>query len=468
MVKSKDIDFTSAPLLKSIILFTLPIIFTNVLQQFFNVADVIVIGQFGGGDTSLSAVSSNGAIISFIVTSLIGISIGLNIVMSRSVGNRDYEYASKAMHTALLFAAIVGVVVAVLGFFFAGAMISLTNLAESIFSKAELYLKVYFLGAPALMIYNFGAAALQSKGDSKTPLYFMIISGVTNLGLNLLFVLCFDMDVLGVAVATVVSEALSAVLIVIKLFCADDFTKLKLKELRFHKTELKDVLKNGLPSMINAMCFSVSNLIIQTAVNGMGDVVTTANSVAQNIEAFSYQACYAFHTTAVTAVSQNRGAGKYDRIKKAVALIVACVAVVGVAVSTILYLFGPQLCEVFSKNPETIVEDVLLRMKLVMMFMFLCGIMDCGAGSLRGLGYSTIATVVSLIGACVFRIIWIYTVFNATSTLYILYISYPISYALTIVAHYAIFAFAYKRQKARFEGSSKLLKEKENHKTNLE
>ena len=455
MSRKGEIDLTTSPILKGIILFTLPIIATNLLQQCFNVADVIVVGQFCG-DESLAAVGSNGAIINLILVSLIGISVGLNIVMARAVGRKDPVYANRAMHTSLLFAVTVGLVVAVLGFFLSGAILSLTKLDPSIYDKAVLYLRVYFLGAPALMIYNFGAAALQSKGDSKSSLVFMIAAGITNVGLNLLLVIVFNLDVLGVAIATVVSETLSATLIIIKLLREKDFSKLEFKKLRFYGRELKDVLKNGIPSMLNGMFFSISNVIIQTTVNNLGPLVTTANSVAQNVETFVYNTVYAFHTTAVTIVSQNFGAGNFGRIKKSVGALVSCITVSGLAMGLTLYALAGPMCGIFSPDPN-VVPVAMVRMKYVMALEFMCGIMDCGAGCLRGLGYSTIAAIVSLLGACVFRIIWIYTAFAANPTLDMLYMSYPISWALTIVAQFSILYFAYKKQKAQYFGKMRLL-----------
>ncbi len=447
-MSKRDIDLTKGNLLKNIILFSIPVIATNLLQQLFNVADVVVVGQFCG-DISLGAVSSNGAIISLVVSSFIGISIGLNIVMSRAIGKKDYGYASKALHTAMLFAVTVGILVGIIGFFCTPFFIKLVKLDSLIVEKAERYLSVYFLGAPALMIYNFGASSLQARGNSRSPLLFMVISGVINLLLNLLFVLVFNLDVLGVALATVISEYLSMSLCLLKLFRSNDELKFYLSKIKINHRELKAVLSMGVPSMFNAMFFSISNLIIQTAVNEMGPIITTANSVASNIESFIYLSVFSFSTTAVTTVSQNLGAENFDRIKKAIFIIPCCVLVVGTVIGLTVFILDEQVCRIFTSDTE-VIKTAIIRLKMVSCLEVICGIMDAGAGCLRGFGKTATATIVTLIGACLVRVVWVATVFKVYHTLFYLYISYPISWTITSIVHYVILYFTYKNKKHEY------------------
>lgn len=443
----KEMDMINGPLLKKLIVFSVPVILSGILQLLFNAADVVVVGQFAGTE-SLAAVGSNGSLITLITNLFIGLSVGANVVMARAIGANDPDKASRTAHTSVLTAVVSGAVVTVFGFFMARTMLTWMNTDPEVLDKATLYLEIYFLGSVFTLVYNFGAALLRAKGDTQRPLYFLVIAGVVNVALNLLFVIVCKMDVAGVALATVISQAVSAVLVVIWLIRDKIYANLKLRKLRFYGRELKEIFIIGLPSGIYSTFFSISNVIIQTAVNGFGKTVMAGNTTAANIEGFVYIAMNSVQQAAVTFTGQNYGAKKYERIKTIMLETIAIATVIGVVLGGIVLLLRRQLCAIYSPDPE-VIEYAMERMKVILLTYWLCGIMDNMVGVLRGMGYSLQPMFVSFLSSCILRIVWVYTVFAAMPSLTTLFISYPVSWVISIIALTGIFIFGYKRMLKR-------------------
>ena len=463
-VKRKEIDMLNGPVMGRLILFCIPLILSSVLQLLFNAADVVVVGQFAGKQ-SLAAVGSTGSLINLITNLFIGFSVGVNVVIARAIGAGNPEKSSRAVHTSMLLALVSGVAVGLIGFFASKGMLELMNSPESIIDKATLYLEIYFLGSPASLVYNFGASVLRAKGDTRRPLYFLVIAGVLNALLNLFFVIVCNMDVAGVALATIISQLVSAVLVVICLMRETDYCKLKIRSLRFHGEEIKEIVKIGLPAGIYGTLFSISNVIIQAAVNGFGDDVVAGNSTATNIEGFVYVSMNAvynaaitftgqnhgagrYDNAAITFTGQNHGAGRYDRIKIILRDCLILVTVIGLIFGMSFWGLGRYLARCYTSD-QIVIDYSMVRMSIILPVYFLCGIMDTLMGMLRGMGYSTLPTINSFIGACMFRVIWVFTVFAANHTLEMLYISYPISWVLTGIAHFVMFIVVFKKCRRR-------------------
>lgn len=451
--EKKEIDMINGPLMGKIIIFCIPLILSSVLQLLFNAADVVVVGQFAGKQ-SLAAVGSTGSLINLITNLFIGFSIGTNVVMARAIGANNPEKASRTTHTSMLLAFVSGLIVGVIGFFASKGMLELMDSPENVIDKATLYLKIYFLGSPASLVYNFGASVLRAKGDTRRPLYFLVIAGVLNALLNLFFVIVCKMDVAGVALATIISQLVSAVLVVICLIRETDYCKLKWKQLKFHAEEIKDIVKVGLPAGIYGTLFSISNVIIQAAVNGFGDDVVAGNSTATNLEGFVYVSMNAVYSAAITFTGQNHGAGKYDRIKIILRDCLILVTAVGIILGFSFWGLGRYLARCYSPDKE-VIDYCMVRMRIIMPTYFLCGIMDVMMGMLRGMGYSTLPTINSFLGACMLRIVWVYTIFAADHSLPMLYISYPISWVITAIAHMVMFAIIFKKCRRRSEAANK-------------
>ena len=444
---NEAVDMTNGGILGKFIVFAIPLIAANFLQQCFNAADIIVIGQLAGTD-SLAAVSSNGPIINLFLNLFIGLAVGVNVVVAQAIGEKDFTKAQNAVHTSYVLGTICGVVIGALGIAMTPLLLNMVKLDVAIMDKASLYLMVYFIGTPAVILYNFGAAILRAKGDGKRPLIFLVISGILNAGLNVFFVTVFRMDVLGVALATIISQYLSVILVTVCLMKETDCCKLVIRKMRFHKAELLKILGSGVPSGLNGMMFSVSNVIIQSAVNNMGSVVTAGNATGSNIESFVYVSMNSVYSAVVTFVGQNYGAAKFGRIKRVALYGAASVTLIGLFLGLVALAFGEFLCSVFSPDPE-VIKLAMVRMRVILPTYFLCGVMDVGTGCLRGIGHSATGMVISFFGACVFRLVWVYTVFAATPTLYMLYISYPISWIATAVVNNLVFMMLFIKEKKK-------------------
>ena len=438
MARSREIDMTNGPLFGKVVQFAIPLALSSMLQLLFNAADVIVVGQFAGS-TALAAVGSTGALVNLLVNVFMGVSIGANVMVARARGAGDYKAVHETVHCAMLISVILGAIVAVLGFCVSGFALTLMGSPADVKPLATLYLKIYFLGMPANLVYNFGAAILRAIGDTKRPLYILTAAGVVNVVLNLILVILFHMGVAGVAIATVTSQLISAVLIVMCLLNADGAYKLYPSDLRIHKDKLIGMIRIGLPAGIQGSLFSISNVIIQSTVNGFGSIVVAGNAAAANLEGFVYVCMNSLYQGAITFTSQNLGAGKFDRIRHTFRVCTLMVMVVGAVLGMGLFLAGPWLLNIYaSGTPEEIEEIIrfgMIRLSYVSFTYMLCGMMDVSCGALRGLGRGMVPMAVSLLGACGLRILWVFTIFAAQPTLPCLYISYPVSWAVTWAAH---------------------------------
>lgn len=428
-----EMDMTSGPLFSKIMRFSFPLMLTGLLQLLYNAADIVVVGKFAGPQ-ALAAVGSTGSLINLIVNLFMGLSIGASVVVAQHYGAGQHKDVSGAVHTSILIALISGVAVAIFGVVMARPLLVWMKSPEDVLDLATLYLRIYFLGMPAMMLYNFGAAILRAVGDTKRPLYFLGISGVVNIGLNLLFVIVFDMSVAGVAISTVIAQCVSLVLILLCLMRAQDSIHLDVRKLRIQKDKLLAIAKVGLPAGLQGMVFSFSNVLIQSTVNSFGSSVMAGNAAAGNIEGFVYMGMNAVYQAALTFTSQNIGAKKFERIGSILRACLAAVMVIGVGFSALVCIFRMPLLSIYSSDPE-VIQLGSVRILCVAGPYFICGIMDVLCGMMRGMGKSLQPMVISLIGVCLLRVVWIYTIFAIDRSLISLYISYPVSWAITSIAH---------------------------------
>ncbi len=441
---SRRVDMCSGPLLKNILIFTFPIMVSGVLQLLYNAADIIVVGQFEG-PASLAAVGSTSSLSQLLVNMFMGLSVGACVCVAKSYGARDDDGVFKVVHTSMGLSVICGVVIAALGFIFARPVLELMQSPEDVIDLSTLYLKIYFLGCPATMVYNFGAAILRSVGDTKRPLYFLIVSGAVNVVLNLFLVVVVRMNgVAGVALATVISQVLSAVMVVACLCRSMESYRLRLRHLKIYKEKLGEILRIGIPAGVQSSLFSISNIMIQSSVNGFGSAAMAGNSAASSVESFEYTLMNSFHQSALSFTGQNVGAKQPERINKINGICALMVTAVGVLCGIVINLFGTQLLSIYNTDP-TVISYGLIRFSVVARFYFLCGVMEVLLGGLRGMGNSFIPMLSSVIGVCGLRVVWIYTVFAADRSLYILYWSYPVTWIVTIAAHFVTYVIV-KRQ----------------------
>ena len=433
MNKSHEIDMCNGPIFGKVLKFALPLMLSGVLQLLFNAADIIVVGRFAGSQ-SLAAVGSTSALINLLINIFIGLSVGANVVVAKAYGARNQRDISRAVHTALTLSIISGLILIVVGVASARVLLELMGTPDDVLDKAVLYMRIYFAGMPVVMVYNFGSAILRAVGDTRRPLYFLLLAGMVNVVLNLFFVIVLHMDVAGVALATVISQCISAGLILWSLKKSRGGMKLYFRLLRIHKNEMIQIFRIGLPAGMQGAVFSISNVLIQSSVNSFGSIAMAGNTAASNIEGFVYTAMNALYQTNLSFTSQNVGGGKYSRINKILLICVGTVTVVGLVLGLGAYAGGSILLHIYSSDPE-VIQYGLLRMSIICTTYFLCGIMDTLVGSLRGLGYSVMPMIVSLTGACAFRVLWIFTVFAIDRSLTVLYISYPVSWLITAAAH---------------------------------
>lgn len=449
MKRSYEMDMCSGPILSKILAFSLPLMLSGILQLLFNAADIVVVGRFSGSE-ALAAVGSTSSLINLIINMFIGLSVGANVVAARSYGARDEKAIHQTVHTAILAALAGGVALIFAGIVLARPMLQWMGTPEDVIDHSVLYMRIYFIGMPAFMLYNFGAAILRAIGDTKRPLYFLTLAGVVNVLFNLVFVITFKMGVAGVALATVISQAISAGLILICLIKMEGPCHLNLKEMKFYRAPLVQMLRIGLPAGLQGTIFNISNVLIQSSVNSFGSLVMAGNTAAHNIEGFVYNAMNAVYQTSLSFTSQNMGAKQFKRVDKVLVQCLLVVSAVGIVLGNGAYLLGDKLLGIYSSDPQ-VIQYGLMRLSIVSSTYFICGIMDVLVGSIRGLGYSIMPMLVSLTGACLFRVIWIFTVFQAEKTLFCLYISYPISWLLTAAIHTICYLLVRKKAFARAE-----------------
>ena len=444
MAKSYEIDMCSGPLVPKIIQFAVPLMLSGILQLLFNAADIVVVGQFTG-HTAMAAVGSTTSLNNLIVNIFLGLSVGTGVLMARFNGAKLNERIDELVHTSMLLSVISGLILVVIGLALASPMLSLMGTPDDVLDQAVLYMRIVFLGMPAMLAYNFGASILRAIGDTKRPLAFLFISGVVNVFLNLFFVIGFGMGVAGVAIATVVSQYISAFLVVRSMMKSKGASyQLHLGRLRIKGGMLMQILRIGIPAGIQGALFSISNVLIQSTVNSFGSTVVAGNTASQNIEGFVYTSMNALYQASTSLTSQNLGAGKKERLVPVFIDCLGIVTVVGVVLGGLATLFGHQLLSIYTSEPEVIMYGEN-RLLICCLPYFLCGLMDTACGSIRGLGYSMTPTIVSLTGACLLRIVWIATVFQLSPTLFTLYLSYPVSWTVTFLAHLICFIIFYRR-----------------------
>ncbi len=445
MVRSNQ-SMLQGPLVRNIIGYTIPIILTGLLQLLFNAADLVIVGRFCGS-ISVAAVGATGSITNLIVNLFIGLSVGAGVTVAQFLGAREEDAVHRAVHTALPAAIVSGVVLTIVGVTFSETFLRMMNTPEDVLPLSAVYMKIYFGGMTFTMVYNFCASILRAAGDTKSPLVFLTLAGVINVALNVVFVTVLHMNVAGVALATAISQAISAVLVVWALMKRTDACKLTLSKMRFYGLELKKIIRIGLPAGIQSSLFSISNVLIQSSINSFGGVLMSGNAAAGNIEGFIYVTMNAFHQTAVNFIGQNVGAQQYDRVKKILWVCLGCVAAVGLTVSLSAVAFGETLLSIYITDSAEAISYGMLRLTCIGIPYFICGLMDVSTGALRGMGASVSPMIISVLGVCGFRIGWIATIFQipAFHTPQSLYISYPVSWAVTFVCQMAAFFMIYKK-----------------------
>ncbi len=437
------IDMTEGPLFISVIQYALPLMLSGILQLVFNAADTIVVGQFSGS-LALAAVGSVGSLNNLLISLFIGLSVGVNVLTARYAGAHFDRELSETVHTSVLLAMIGGIIVGLVGFLAARPLLHLMGSPDDVIGLAALYMRIIFLGMPIQLLYNFCAAILRAVGDTQRPLFFLSIAGVINVLLNLLFVIAFKMSVAGVALATILSQTVSAYLIVRSLMKNASAIHLNPRMLHINPGILKQIVAIGLPAGIQSSMFSISNVIIQSSINSFGSVAIAGNAAASNLGNFVYQAMNTFQQSVTSYCGQNMGARKPRRILRAIGACHVWSLVFGLMLGPLSFIFGRPLLSLFSPDPA-VIEIGLERLLIVNVPYFLCGCMDIMSGALRGIGHSVSPMIVSVMGACVFRILWIAFVFSAHHTLIWLLISYPVSWLLTLIVHTAVFTVIWNK-----------------------
>lgn len=440
---NRTMDMTQGRLLTQVLVFALPIMLSGILQLLFNAADTIVVGRFAGNE-ALAAVGSVGSLNNMIISLFIGLSVGANVLVARYTGSRNDRAVSDTVHTSVLLSLAGGVLLMIIGVALARPLLELMGSPEDVIDLAVLYVRIIFLGMPVQMLYNFCAAILRAVGDTQRPLYYLTIAGVVNVLLNLVFVILFHLSVAGVALATIISQAISALLVTRALLNMEGPTRLFLNRLRIHPGKLREIIRIGLPAGIQSSVFSLSNVVIQSSVNSFGSVVIAGNAASSNVGNFVYQAMNTFQQAITCFAGQNIGARKPRRIVSAIRVCMFWAVSFGVVLGLLSCVFGPQLLSLFSADPAVIAAG-MERQVIVCAPYFLCGMMDVMTGALRGIGYSLLPMIVSILGACAFRLFWVFTVFAAYPTLPCLMLSYPVSWLLTFSVLLVIFLVLWNR-----------------------
>ena len=446
--KNYEMDMCSGSIFKKMLLFAVPLMCSSILQLLFNAADIVVVGRFAG-DNALAAVGSNTALINLLTNLFIGLSIGSNVLVAQYYGGKKERDIKETVHTSMLLSVYCGIILTIIGMVAGRQILIWMQAPPEVLELAVVYLRIYFLGMLPTMVYNFGSAILRAVGDTKRPLYYLLGAGIINVILNLIFVIVFHMGVAGVAMATVISQTISAVLVVRCLIREQGGIHLDLKRLHISKDKFQRILQIGLPAGFQGAVFSLSNVVIQSAINSFGAIAVAGNSASSNIEGFVYTAMNAFYQATISFTSQNFGAKKYKRINKILLIGVLYVIIVGVVMGNACLIFGKTLLGIYTSNEEAIAVG-MTRFIIVGSTYAIAGVMDVLVGAIRGLGYSIMPTIVSLIGACGLRLVWIATVFQMPEchTLKTIYMSYPITWTITMTVHAVCFICV--RRKLRY------------------
>ena len=440
-------SMTEGPLFRNIISYTIPIILTSILQLLFNAADLVVVGRFCGS-LSVGAVGATGSLTTLLVNFFMGLSVGAGVAVAQAYGARDEEAVFETVHTVIPLALVCGVILTFIGVLFSEPLLRVMNTPKDVLPLSALYMKIYFGGTIFNITYNYAASILRAAGDTKSPLVFLTIAGVANVIFNVIFVTVFKMNVEGVAIATVISQAISAILTVIALMKRKDATKFFFGKMHFYKERLSKILKIGLPAGIQSSLFAISNVIIQSSINSFGKIFLSGVSAAANIEGFQYAMMNSFYQSALNFTGQNVGAKKYDRVRKIYRICILSVVTVGIVTGILGVVFGRPLLSIYITDSQAAIDCGMKRMVWIGLVYFLCGMLEVTTGVLRGMGSSTGPTVISILGTCGFRILWIYTIFEIPRfhTPEVLYSSYGISWIVNIIAQYILYRWIYKKK----------------------
>lgn len=441
--KKYEIDMCNGPILSKLVIFAFPLMLSGILQLLFNAADIIVVGRFAGSE-SLAAVGSTSSLINLLTNVFIGLSVGANVMVARFYGSQNRRDLEETVHTSMLVAVIGGVILIAVGLSLAAPLLELMGTPEDVLPLSVLYIKIFFVGMPATLLYNFGSAVLRAVGDTRRPLYFLLAAGVINVILNLIFVIGFSLGVAGVALATVASQCISAFLVVRCLTKSEADYRLCIRKLRLVPDKIRYIVRIGLPAGLQGAIFSISNVLIQSSVNSFGSVAMAGNTAAANIEGFVYTGMNAVYQTALSFGSQNFGAKNYKRMAKIQLYCLGLVTVIGLVMGNGAVFFGRQLLGIYSSD-QTVIQYGLNRLLIISTPYWICGVMDVMVGGLRGMGCSVLPMIVSLTGACALQVVWIYTIFAMHRTLQVLYISYPVSWAVTFLAHVVTYMVVRKK-----------------------
>lgn len=446
---SYEMDMVHGPITSKVLIFTVPLVLTGILQLLFNAADVAVVGQFSSSN-SVAAIGSTSSLINLLISLFMGIGVGVNVLVARYYAIDHKKDVSETVHTSIAVSLIAGTLLAITGIVLARRLLVLMGSPDDVIDLSTLYIRIYFLNMPANIIYNTGASILRAVGDTKRPLYFLIISGSINVFLNLITVIFFHMDVAGVALATSVSIYVSAALIMLTLIRSSGSFAFSWKKMKITPDKLKKILIVGLPAGLQGTVFSISNVLIQSSINSFGSIAMAGNAASGNIEGFVYVSMNSFYQACVTFTSQNYGVRDMERVKKVLKNCLVLVMITGLILGNSAYFFGNTLLSVFTRDPEAIAFG-LKRLSVICTLYFLCGMMDTVCGSVRGLGSSLAPMIVSVVGVCMLRILWIFTVFQIPGlhNLVVLYFSYPITWIVTFTAHLVTYLILMKKIKTR-------------------
>lgn len=446
VMKKKEINMLEGPLAWPIVTYAIPIMLTSVLQLLFNAADLVVVGRYCGS-VSVAAVGSTGSIVSLMVNMFIGLSVGAGVAVAHGLGSRETQTVQDTVHTALPMALVSGIFLTVFGVLLSGSILEAMGTPEDVLPLARMYMEIYFLGITFNLVYNFCASMVRAAGDTESPLVILTLAGVLNVILNVVFVHFLGMNVDGVAWATTISEGLSAILIVYVMGRRKDACKLDLRKMHFHKAPLSKMLRIGVPAGIQSCTFSASNVVLQSAVNSFGSIAVSGNAAVANLESFMYVIENSFHQTAVNFAGQNCGAMHYDRVKKITVLCTVYAVIVGLLFGGLMCTFATQLLSVYITDSPEAISIGIGRMYVSVLPYFLFGVQDVITGALRGIGASFISMVLSILGICGIRLLWIATIFRIPRfhTLSSLYLSYPLSWVVTFVAQIIAFVLIFRK-----------------------
>jgi putative MATE family efflux protein len=438
--RSRNMDMCSGPLFSKILMFSLPIMAMNILQLLFNTADMVVVGRFSGSD-ALAAVGATGPLINLIVNLFMGLSVGTSVMVAQDLGAGRPASVSRSVHTSIAISIIGGFIVMVLGMVLCEPLLAMMGTPEDIFGLSVLYMKIYFVSMPASMVYNFAAAILRAVGDTRRPMYYLIITGILHVIFNLFFVIVLHMSIDGVAWATVISQYLSVLLIMMCLSRYDGAIRFIPRKMRIDVNKLKVIVRIGLPAGVQGLLFSISNVMIQSAVNSFGSTMVAAGSAAGNVESYIGTTMNAYYNAAITFTGQNMGAKKYDRIDTVAKVCTVLIFATWIILGGATLLLGRPLLGIFTSDPE-IIDLGMLRIKVMMVAYFTCGIMNAYPGLTRGMGYSILPMLCTLVGACLMRIVWLATFFTWYPTEIMLFACYPVTWALAGIGQVGIFFYA--------------------------